>query len=99
MTNFQDLGIKPKTKTFDGDKIKIERILNRQIEVHRFIIEKSKFESGNGQRIRLQLVVDNEKRILFTNSVNLMEMIQKVPADKFPFRTTIIRENQRFEFT
>lgn len=99
MNSFKDFGIKPQSKSFEGEKIKIDRILNRTIEVHEYKIEDSKFEKGNGKCLYMQIVVEGAKRVLFTGSVNLMDMIQQVPQEKFPFKTVIIKENERFEFT
>jgi hypothetical protein len=99
MNDFKDFGIVPESKAFEGDKIKIDRILNKEIVVYGFKIGKSKFEKGNGDLLTLQIHVDNSKRILFTGSSSLMEMVKKVPEGKFPFNTTIIKENERFIFT
>jgi hypothetical protein len=100
MFEFKDLGIKPKTKAFTGDKINIDYILNKRILVHAFKIDKSKFEKGgNGNRLTLQIDVDNSQRIVFTGSVNLQEMIKQVPEGKFPFSTVIIKKDKRYEFT
>lgn len=99
MNSFKDFGIKAQSKSFEGEKIKIDRILNRQIEVHDYKIEQSKYEKGNGKCLYIQIVVDGTKRVLFTGSVNLLDMIEQVPKDKFPFKTTIVKENERFEFT
>lgn len=99
MNNFKDFGIKPQSKSFEGDKIKIDRVMNKAILVEAYKIENSKFEKGNGKCLYIQIFVDNSKRVLFTGSVNLMEMIDQVPKEKFPFYTTIIKENERFEFT
>ncbi len=99
MNQFSQFNIKPQTKSFEGDKIKIDRILNKSIVVDAFKIEASKFEKGNGKCLYMQIIVDNTKRVLFTGSVNLMQMIEQVPKDAFPFTTTILRENERFEFT
>ena len=99
MDSFKSFGIKPQTKSFEGDKIKIDKVLNKLIVVEDYKIEPSKFDKGNGKCLFLQIVVDNSKRVLFTGSTNLMEMIQQVPKEKMPFDTTIIKENDRFEFT
>jgi len=99
MNSFKDFGIKPMTKAFEGDKIKIDRILNKNIIVEDFKIENSKYEKGNGKCLYIQIAVDNNKRIVFTGSISLMEMIQQVDKDKFPFQTVIIKENERFQFT
>lgn len=100
MINFKDLGIKVSAKGFEGEKIKTERILNKQITVEAYKIVTSKFtEKGNGRCLHLQITIDGNKRVWFTGSANLMEVIEQVPKDKFPFQTTIVKENERFEFT
>lgn len=99
MNNFKDFQIPSSQKGFIGDKIKIDRILNREITVLDYKIEKSKFENGSGKRLCLQIAIGQTKHIVFTGSTGLMEQIEKVPKDKMPFVTTIVRENERFEFT
>jgi hypothetical protein len=44
MKQFKDLGIKPAIKHLQGDKIKIMKILNREIIVVDYKIEDSKYE-------------------------------------------------------
>ena len=99
MNDFKTFGIKPAEQAFTGDKIKMERILNRKITVHHFRIERSKYEKGNGDCLYMQITTDNAKRVVFSGSATLMDMIKKVPAEGFPFTTTIIKENDRYEFT
>ena len=98
--SFADFGIKPNLKGFEGDKIKIDRILNKAVIVEAYKIEKSKFEEkGNGQCLHIQVSVDNEKRVVFSGSKFLMDMIEQVPKDKFPFTTTIVKESDSLKFT
>lgn len=100
MNQFKDLGIAVPEKKMSGDKIKIERILNRQVVVHDFEIKPSRYvEKGNGKCLYLQIEIDNVKRVVFTGSVVLQELILKIPTNKFPFTTTIVKQNERFEFT
>lgn len=99
MNSFKQFGIKASSKSFEGDKIKIDRILNKEIIIEDFKIETSKYDKGNGKCLYLQIWVDNAKRLLFTGSSSLMEMIQQVPKEGFPFQTTIVRENERFQFS
>jgi hypothetical protein len=73
-------------------------VLNRLIEVHEFEIKPSKQEAGC-ECLWLQIVVNNEKRVLFTGSKYLIEMIRKIPAANFPFSTTIVSDNDRYLFT
>ena len=100
MIEFKELGIKPAIKQFEGEKIAINRILNKKIIICDFMIDNSKFqEKGNGKCLKMQIIVDNFKRIVFTGSSYLQEMIQQVPKDKFPFQTTIINDSDSFQFT
>jgi hypothetical protein len=103
MYKFSQFDIKPIEREFEGDKIRMEKILNREIIIHDFKIEDSKIkefkEKGNEKCLYLQIAYKNEMYIIFTSSGSLMQVIQQIPRDKFPFTTTIIKENQRFEFT
>jgi len=94
--NFKDFNIKPSGHGFIGDRIKVERILNKEIIVHRYEIKDSIYE---GKCLYLQVETGNEKRVIFTGSKTLMDMIAKVTEDKLPFTTTIVKDNDRFEFT
>lgn len=99
MKRFKDFGIKPSEQGFSGDKIKIIRILNREIIIHKYCIKDSNFEKGNGKCLYIQIEIGEIKHVVFTGSKILMDMIQKVPHSDFPFLTTIIKENERYEFT
>lgn len=97
--SFKDLGIKPNTNgVFVGQKIQIQKLFNKQIIVHAYRIENSKYE-GKGRCLTMQVSVDGVQRVVFNGSVTLMEMIEQVPKDKFPFTTTIVQEGERYEFT
>jgi hypothetical protein len=96
MKSFKEIGTKPLTKSFEGEKIKIERVLNVEIIVLDFRVNPSKYE---GERLDLQIELNGNKRLVFTSSKFLREQIEKVDKSNFPFKTTIIRENEHFEFT
>lgn len=103
MTQFSDLNIEYTTKGFEGDKISMDRILNQEITVVDFKIEDSKIEGykekGVEKCLYLQISYKNELRVIFTGGSALIEMIQKVPRERFPFTTIIKKENRRFLFT
>lgn len=100
IASFKDFGIKPEVKAFTGDKIKISRIFNKEITVVAFKIEGSKYpEKGNGKCLHLQIQLEGKLHLVFTGSAYLMDMIQQVPAEKFPFTTTIINEDEIYKFT
>ena len=99
MKSFRELGIEAPAQAFSGDKIKMSKVLNKLIVVHKFRIVQSKFEKGSGQRLDMQIEINNTQYIVWCGSVTLMETIKKIPADSFPFETTIVMENERYEFT
>ena len=100
MKKFKDFGINPSSEGFVGDKIKITKILNREITVYKYRITESKFkEKGSGKYLNMQIGIGDEKHVVFTGSIGLMGMIEKVAKADFPFITTIIKDNDRLEFT
>jgi len=103
MNSFSQFNIKIESQSFEGDKIKMSKILNREIVVHHFKLEDSKVKSfqekGTGKCLHLQISFDNRKHVVFTSSTGLIEVIKKIPDDGFPFSTTIVEENERFKFT
>lgn len=101
MNSFSQFNIKPSIKGFEGDKIKMSKILNREIVVHAFKLEDSKVfkDRGSCKCLHLQISFNNEKHIVFTSSSGLIDTIQQIPATGFPFSTTIIQDNERFLFT
>lgn len=96
---FKELGVQHVTNGFEGDKIKIDRILNREIVVHDFKIEKSKFADKCDKCLHLQISVDDRKHVVFCTGVALQTILMQIPKDNFPFATTIVKENMRYEFT
>jgi len=97
MKKFSEFGITMERKGFTGEKIKMSGLLNRQIVVHDFKIDDSKFNEG--QCLQLQISIGETKRVLFTGSLKLIEMIHKINREDFPFTTTIIEDEKQFLFT
>ena len=100
MNRFSQFQIKSPEKGFEGDKIKISRVLNREIVVHRYKLEDSKvFKKEGSKCLHMEISIGGNKHVLFTGSVGLIETIQQVPTYGFPFKTIIIEENDRYLFT
>jgi hypothetical protein len=100
MKKFSDFGIKTSLQSFTGDKIKMARVLNRDIEVHDYKLEDTKIpEATNKKCLYLQISIEGVKYVVFTGSSVLIETIQQVPKGDFPFATKIIKDNERYEFT
>jgi hypothetical protein len=101
MKSFSQFNIQAPSRGFEGEKVKMNKILNREIVVHDFRIEDSKVfkEKGSGKCLQLQISFSNEKHVVFTSASGLIEVIQQIPANGFPFTTTIVEENDRYIFT
>jgi hypothetical protein len=101
MNSFKQFNVKAPSKGFEGDKIKMSKILNREIVVHDFKLEPSKVfgDRGSGKCLHLQISFNNEMHIIFTGAGGLIDMIEQVPKSGFPFSTTIVQEGDRFLFT
>jgi hypothetical protein len=97
MKKFSDFGIKPITRSFSGEKIKIAKLLNKKIVVEDYKVEDSKYE-GKGKCLHMQIQVDGEQRVVFTSGKTLIEMLETIPKGGFPFEATIIEENERLLF-
>lgn len=92
---FSDFKIKPVETKFTGEKIKIEKILNKIIRVEYFKIIDSKFK---GKCLCIQIIYSDEKRLIFTGSKALQQQIEQIPEDGFPFTTTIVKD-EHYEFS
>ena len=98
MNNFKDFGIQTEVTFFVGRSIDIDQILNVSITVLDFKIKPSVKKSGTDY-LTLQIELDNTKRVIFTGATFLIQAIKKVPKDKFPFTTTIVKTEKYYEFT
>lgn len=66
MKSFSELNIPVPTGSFVGEKVKIAKIMNREIIVVDSKVEDSKYpKNKSGKVLILQIEVDGEKRVLF----------------------------------
>lgn len=94
--NFTDFA---EEQTLDGDKIKIDKVLNRKIIVTGYKITNSRFAKSNSSRcLKLQFTLDDKKRVLFSGSDILIEQIIKY-ADHIPFITNIAKIDKYYSFS
>lgn len=80
-----------------GDKIRINDILGKEIEVIGYKISDSKQKLGT-KYLTLQIRVNGQERVLFTGSNILIEQIEQY-GHEIPFWTKIERVNRFFTFT
>ena len=101
MKKFSEFGIETASKSFIGTKTEMDNILNNKIMVHAFRIVESKYakDKSNGKCLHLQIMIGAAYHVVFTGSGALMDQIQQVPENGFPFESKIIKENKRLIFT
>lgn len=97
MHQFKDFAITTE-KPFTGEKISIKKLLNREIKVLDFKVAPSK-KKENTDFLTLQIIWENEKRVVFTGAKGLINQINQVERKKLPFITTISDNNDYYEFT
>lgn len=96
MKKFKDFNIVPvATNPLIGQKIKMSKVLNRKIIVHAFRIRDSDY---TGKRVDIQIEMAGVMHVIFSGSKVLKGTLEKIPAEDFPFETTIEEENQMFVF-
>lgn len=101
MNDFKDFGIKVTLKSFVGDKIKMSKILGKRVTIIGYKIGDSKYlDKGSRKCLHMQIELSGVKHVVFTGSTYLMDVIERIAKDKFPFSTIIMEENEGFyEFT
>ena len=103
MNRFSDFS----TEQLIGEKISIDKILNKEIKVYTeddhlikvlaFRLKNSKIEKGSTYA-QIQIELHGELRVIFTNSTVLKEQLQRY-KEHLPFCTTIIKNNKYFSFS
>ena len=85
---FSDLGIKlDTTGLLMGEKIPMSKIINKDIIVKSYKLDKSKYE--NKQCLTIQISVDGIDRVVFTSSKILINQIEQIRKEDFPFESKI----------
>ena len=98
MNKFSDFGIS--TGMLIGDKMKVEDVLNLDLEVHNFQIKDSKHpKPGFEKCLHLQIRIGGVDRVLFTSSTVLLGQIQKIPKNGLPFSAKIVKNGKSYQFT
>lgn len=81
-----------------GDKISLDKILNKEIKITGYKIRASKFKDKNPKCLTVQFEDSiGEKRVFFSGSTVLIEQLEKY-GDKIPFVTTIQKIGNYYTF-
>lgn len=86
-------------KVLDGDKIKIDDLLNQEIIILDYRVRESKFSKDkNGKYLTLQISMNEEKKVVFTGSDVLIEQIEKY-GSQLPFVAVIKKISKYYTLT
>ena len=95
MKSFSDFA--KEEKPLDGDKIKIDDLLNKEVIIKDFKVAKSKYE-GKGDYMTLQIEENGQTRVSFTGSLVLINQCKRY-KDEMPFKATIKKVERYYTFS
>jgi hypothetical protein len=84
-------------QAFDGDKIQLDEILNKEILVTGYKIKDSHQKKGT-QYLTIHFELAGEKHVAFTGSMVLMDQLKKYESH-LPFLATIKKINRHYTFS
>ena len=88
-----------KENILDGEKLRIDDILNEEIEIINYSVKTSKYPKNNsGKYLTLQLRRENRRYVVFTGSDVLIEQMEKY-GNELPFLATIRKINRYYSLT
>lgn len=96
LKRFSDFANEP--QPLEGDKVRIDDVLNKEIIVTGFDIKNSKYQKNNsGKYLTLQFKRKEEEKpnVLFTGSDVLIGQLEKY-QEEIPFLTTIRKINRYY---
>lgn len=93
MTKFSELKSRPKRLL--GKKIDIDDILGKEISIEFFEIKESLYGKKNENKrcLHMQIVIEGDRRVVFTGSEVLMKTLEGIDPDDFPIDTIIQKES------
>ena len=87
MKRFSDFAQAP--KLLESSKVRIDDVLNVELEVVGFKVKESRYDKNtSGNYLTLQIVMNQEKHIIFTGSEVLLEQLTQY-EEQLPFVATI----------
>jgi hypothetical protein len=84
-------------EAFDGDKLRLDEILNKEILVTGYKIKDSHQKKGT-QYLTIHFELGGEKHVTFTGSAVLMDQLKKYESH-LPFLAIIKKINRHYTFS
>lgn len=89
MKDFGELNITYEPQAFSGEKISIQKVLNKDLVVQDWKIGPSKI-AGKDFRIDIQILLGGEQRVTWTSSKKFKELVERIPKKELPFTAQIV---------
>lgn len=94
MKRFSDFAEEP--AALEGEKIPIDSVLNTELKVTGYRINKTKYNRNGGEQcLTLEVEIDGVKRVIFTGSGVLIDQVTKY-ADQIPYVASIVKINKYY---
>lgn len=90
MTTFNQLNVQKIVRPFEGDKISIDELVNKDINLLDFEICNST-KKENSKYLRLQVLYEGKKRYLSTGGKFLIDILSQVQKSDLPIETKIMK--------
>lgn len=84
------------TKPLEGDKVRLDDVVNIEMVVTGYKITKSKY--NDNRCLHLAVSINGTKHVIFTGSTVLAEQVEKY-GEHIPFLTRIIKNKRYYAFT
>jgi hypothetical protein len=85
----------------DGDKMRIEEIIGREIIIRNYRIKSSRFQDNSSKYLTIQFSFqgDEKRYIVFTGSAVIADQLERNADGNMPFFATIRRIGKYFSLT
>ncbi len=78
---------------FVGSKIQVDKLINKEIVFVDFVVTPSQYRRFGDSVTKVQIIVDGEKHIFFTQSKNITKTLE-IFKDKLPRIGTLVKEDR-----
>lgn len=78
---------------FVGSKIQVDKLINREIVFVDFVVTPSQYRRFGDSVTKVQIIVDGEKHIFFTQSKNITKTLE-IFKDKLPRVGRLVKEDR-----
>ena len=95
---FSELGITVENNSLPGEKIKISKVIGKEIVIKDFRIAKSKYDKTD-HCLMMQIEIEGQIKVIFTGSTMLKKQIEQINKEDFPIIATIENTENTYQLS